>query len=520
MAGPKNRRAAIYVRVSLDRSGRSQSPERQEAECRRLAEQKGWEVVEVFGDRNLSAFKRDVRRPGYEALLQAVRSKRVDAVLIYSLSRISRSVRGFSDLLETLQEHGCAIAAVADAIDTSTASGRAMTHITSAFTELEADLTRERVTSAHDRAAELGRMHTGGSRQFGYSRRGEVVPEEAQVVHEVARRLLEGDSLWTVAGDLNARGVRTTMGNRWYAQTVKQMILSPRLAGLRMHHGEALPGDWEPILSPKVRADLLDGLPKRASVRRSVRRHLLTGLVKCGLCGGDLKTMGFRLKNGKPFERYQCVKQPGHDNCGRVAAAKNSLDAFVVNSLFDYMGRASMRSTTEAGVDEGEIEELERAIEADTERLADLAQRYYIEQTIDRPAFEQANRTLRERRTEAEARLTGLRRALDEAAGALRPGSRHDLQAWWDGATVEEQRAALRAALGRVIVHPARTRGGNRFDTSRVELVWRLDFYRLAGEARQAAMTEEEREAARQAYDAERYAELERAWAEEEAERR
>lgn len=89
-------------------------------------------------------------------------------------------------------------------------------------------------------------------------------------------------------------------------------------------------------------------------------------------------------------------------------------------------------------------------------------------------------------------------------AGVLRPGDRESLQAWWDAATIHEQRAALRGALTDVVVNPARQRGGNQFKPERIELRWRLDFYRRAGEARWAAMTDEEREAGRRAYEAER----------------
>ena len=54
--------------------------------------------------------------------------------------------------------------------------------------------------------------------------------------------------------------------------------------------------------------------------------HLLAGIIYCLECGGKMKTMGFRMRNGKPFERYQCVKNLGQVNCGKVAITKRSTD--------------------------------------------------------------------------------------------------------------------------------------------------------------------------------------------------
>jgi site-specific DNA recombinase len=503
------KRACAYVRVSLDRTGESQSPERQEDECRRLAAGRGWELTKVYADRNLSAFKKNVRRPGYEAMLTAVRAGAVDVVVVYSMSRLARSTQEVARILDLLGQHGCALASCSDPVDTSTASGRAMTQMSSVFAELEAALTQERVMSAHDRNARLGKMHGGGSRRFGYTRQSEVVPDEAAIVREVYERALTGESFYSLARDLNERDVRTTTGRQWYARTVKQMVTAPHVAGQRVHtvrrdgrviSRDVYPGTWEPILTPAEHARLLEAVTRTPAARRSVRRHLLTGLATCGVCGGAMKTTGFRMHNGKPFERYACVKQPGHDNCGHVAVTKLSLDAYVTGQVLDYVARSSMATGGESTAQS--IEDLERQLDEDDRALTELTMARFVHRTIPPVAFETTQAELNERRSQTEARLVELRRLEDERARALRPGDRAALQAWWDGASVEEQRAALRGALHEVRVNRAARRGGNRFDTSRVELRWRLDFYARAADARWSAMTDDERTAAAAAYEA------------------
>ena len=78
----------------------------------------------------------------------------------------------------------------------------------------ESTNTSLRVRRAHESSAAKGKMHTGGNRQYDYTRGGEVVPEEAEVIRECVRRVLAGESLRRIATDLNDRGVRGGAGAR------------------------------------------------------------------------------------------------------------------------------------------------------------------------------------------------------------------------------------------------------------------------------------------------------------------
>jgi DNA invertase Pin-like site-specific DNA recombinase len=73
----------------MDRTGDAASPARQEAACRDIVAAKGWTVAEVFVDRDLSAYKR-VPRPAYDELLCALRDRRIDAVTVFKLDRLTR----------------------------------------------------------------------------------------------------------------------------------------------------------------------------------------------------------------------------------------------------------------------------------------------------------------------------------------------------------------------------------------------------------------------------------------------
>src|SRR5688500_5358433 len=90
-AGRMGRKAAIYVRISEDKTGAGLGIERQEDDCRALAGRLGWDVVEpIFEDNDVSAYS-GKPRPGYRALLAALRAGNADAVICWHTDRLHRS---------------------------------------------------------------------------------------------------------------------------------------------------------------------------------------------------------------------------------------------------------------------------------------------------------------------------------------------------------------------------------------------------------------------------------------------
>ena len=460
-------RAFIYTRVSLDRDGTKASPQTQEAEARQLCAQRGWEVIGVFTDRNASAFKRGVKRPEFDRMLEGLEAGEADMVVAYKLDRLTRGgMVGVADLLGRLEAAGAGLTTVHDNIDTSTPIGQGVLGIIASLARQESLNTATRVASANERAAKAGEMHLGGCRQFGYQRDGAVEEDEAAVVREVASRLLAGESLRSVAIDLNKRGIPTTTGRQWRSETLSQMLRSPRLVGLRVYKDKTFPGSWEPVLDQGTWTDLQTRLSRHAAAKRTVEAHLLTGLLFCGKCGGRLKTMGMRLKDGTPYPRYQCVRQPGNPNCGGVAIAKDSTDLYVTSRLLSFLAKTALKPLDEATQHRAT---LEREVEADEEALVALTQARYVERSLTDEEFRPAREALLSR---LEANRRQLAMLGDIAVDRLRPGSSDDLVEWWERLALAEQRAVLRANIIRVTILPAAHRGGNKYNTDRVRIDW------------------------------------------------
>jgi putative DNA-invertase from lambdoid prophage Rac len=143
------RRVALYARVST--ADQKTNAAQLEA-LRDYAAKRGWEVAQEVAEVGSGA----KHRPKRERLLEAIRRREVDAVLVYKLDRWGRSLADLVTSLQELTELGVAFVSLSDAIDMSTASGRAFAGMLSVFASFERDLIRDRVQSGLERARKAG----------------------------------------------------------------------------------------------------------------------------------------------------------------------------------------------------------------------------------------------------------------------------------------------------------------------------------------------------------------------------
>jgi DNA invertase Pin-like site-specific DNA recombinase len=146
------KRAALYVRVSTDK----QTVENQIAALSKVAEARGWQIVEIFRDAGISGAKGRKDRPGLDDLLKQAQRGKFDVVMAWAIDRIGRSLL---DLLDTIQHlEACEVDLYLDqqAIDTTTPAGKLMFQVTGAFAEFERALIRQRVHAGLQRAVAKG----------------------------------------------------------------------------------------------------------------------------------------------------------------------------------------------------------------------------------------------------------------------------------------------------------------------------------------------------------------------------
>ena len=144
------KKAAIYARVST----RDQTPELQLRELREYAKRRDFNVVEEFVDKAQSGAKES--RPALNQLMQTVRKREVDVVLVWKFDRFARSARQLVNSLEEFQTLGVDFVSYTEQVDTTSPAGKALFTMVSAFAEFERSLIGERVRAGLDRAREEG----------------------------------------------------------------------------------------------------------------------------------------------------------------------------------------------------------------------------------------------------------------------------------------------------------------------------------------------------------------------------
>ncbi len=202
-------RAAIYVRISQDRTGAGLGVARQEQDCRALCARKGWEVAGLYADNDVSAFS-GRPRPQWRRLIADIAAGRVDAIVCWHVDRLTRTPRELEDVIDLLDQRGIDLATVTGEIDLATPTGRLVARTLGAAARHESEHKGERQRRAARQAAEQGQPARSGQRGYGYALdKVTVIEDEAAVIRECARRVLAGESVRGVAADLNARDIRT-----------------------------------------------------------------------------------------------------------------------------------------------------------------------------------------------------------------------------------------------------------------------------------------------------------------------
>ena len=144
-----SKRVALYFRVSTT----DQTPEAQVHELRIYAEQRGFDVVAEFVETASGATR---SRPELARMMEIVRKRKVDVVLVWAFDRFARSTSHLATTLEEFQALGVDFVSYSQQIDTTTPAGKLTFHVLAAIAEFEREMIRERVRSGMAAAKQRG----------------------------------------------------------------------------------------------------------------------------------------------------------------------------------------------------------------------------------------------------------------------------------------------------------------------------------------------------------------------------
>ncbi len=223
---------ALYARQSIEKRD-SISVESQLEYCR--YETHGEACME-YTDKGFSG--KDTNRPGFEKMMDDIRTGQIKRVIVYKLDRISRSILDFANMMEIFQKYHVEFVSSTEKFDTSTPIGRAMLNICIVFAQLERETIQKRVTDAYYARCKRG-FYMGGRIPYGYRLRDTVihnvrtamyeeVPEESKQLKLIYSMYADSNhSLGDIVRYLNEHRIKNVRGANWNTARISEMLCNP-----------------------------------------------------------------------------------------------------------------------------------------------------------------------------------------------------------------------------------------------------------------------------------------------------
>lgn len=328
------KRCAIYTRKStedgLEQEFNSLDAQREACEAY-IASQKfqGWQVLPTFYDDG-GFSGGNVERPALKQLLDDIKLRKIDIVVVYKIDRLSRSLFDFVQLAEMFDEYGVSFVSVTQHFNTAEAIGRLLLNVLMSFAQYEREISAERVRDKIAASKRKG-LWMGGMPPLGYDlkdRRLVINPEEAGLVRHIFNRQAQIGSSTLLIKELNREGYRTkrytsvkgnTRGGTQFSKQSLYKILNNRIyLGEIVHKDKSFAGMHEPILDKalwdKVHNSLSENRIERTDKVRLSTVAPLKGLIFDHLGGAMIMKATHKSRNRHyryyvPSQAIQCSYQ-------------------------------------------------------------------------------------------------------------------------------------------------------------------------------------------------------------------
>ncbi len=261
---------AIYTRKSTEHGLEMEfnSLQNQEEACKAYILSQafnGWEYYKTFEDGGISGGT--MERPGLQALLEEIRARNVQVVVVYKMDRLSRSIFDFHKMMQEFAKYECNFVSITQSFDTSNSMGKLTLNMLLSFAQFEREVSAERV---HDKiaASKAKGLWMEGNLPLGYdlNDRHLVINEpEAEIVRQVFQKYLELQNMFGVAEWLNKQGIHTKKWVTKHSQrtrgcepfkknTVQRMLTNPVYLGKITHYAQnkIYNGVHKPIVSREL----------------------------------------------------------------------------------------------------------------------------------------------------------------------------------------------------------------------------------------------------------------------------
>ena len=325
--------AVIYARYS-SHNQRDASIDQQVKECRKYAEQMGYEVIRVYDDRALTG-KTD-KRPSFLKMIRDSAKGEFKYVIVYALDRFSRNKYDSAIHKHTLKENGVKVLSAMEHI-TDDPTGALMESILEGFAQYYSDELSQKIHRGLKDNAEKGIVN--GSVPLGFRRgkdgKAEIVQEEADIVREIFRRVNDGEQLIRIVEDFNRRGLRTKKGALWNKSSFNKILSNERYIGVYIYKEYRIPGGFPAIIEKELFEQVQDKIGSKPNARGNVTRrqtesgtYLLTGKLYCGKCLNPMVGISGTGRHGTMGFYYSCNGKRLKHICDKKNIRRDDIELF------------------------------------------------------------------------------------------------------------------------------------------------------------------------------------------------
>lgn len=245
--------AALYPRVSTTRQVlQGFSLEAQKENLTNFALSQGWKIFDTYADEGISG-KNIKDRPGVRRLIEDIKSKKIDVVVLYKFDRLTRDSRDTEDFIELIEQYGIMVYTLSGGmVDVSTPSGRFNTRILGAAAQFERETTIDRVVDGFIKKVKKGYSLCSCTSSYGYDRPKHqeiqtINKKEAKVVKRIFSLYNRGKSFTDICNILNSENIPTknqgkirkkrnsndyyTVNSIWQPKTIKLILSNENYIG-------------------------------------------------------------------------------------------------------------------------------------------------------------------------------------------------------------------------------------------------------------------------------------------------
>ncbi|EMI11391.1 recombinase family protein [Anoxybacillus gonensis] len=353
MTKPK---AAIYVRVSTEEQSKGFSLEGQKYELLNYIKHKGYDLYDIYEDDGYSGKNFD--RPAVQRMLRDIENKKLDAVVVWKVDRLSRENTDVLNLINYyLHPNGMKLLVSTCDIDSSTETGYMFISLLSTFAKYERQQIIQRVNNGMKKRAQEGKWN--GGIILGYDvvdKKLVVNREESKIVQEIFQLRAQGKGYKFIANYLNSKGLKTKKGNSFSINAVRAILQNQKYLGVldwgkhqewdkkrRSGQQESVPvveGEHEAIIDQELwnRVVQINKEQKENHIQRSNFKgeFVLAGILKCPMCGAGMVMSKTKKRNGKGYHLYymcQTYHTKGSTACKSNLVKKELIEEKVLNTI-------------------------------------------------------------------------------------------------------------------------------------------------------------------------------------------